>query len=96
MNALFIRLVLIVGFVAYLAVVYLILHLLFARFVRTAESRLLWFFSVVTRPLTRPVRALLPPDAPDTRVRLVALGFYAAVWVATKVLLTQLRGDPPS
>jgi hypothetical protein len=95
-DAFVIRLVLIVGFMAYLAVVYLVLHLLFARFIRTAESRVLWFFSVVTRPLTRPVRPLLASGTPETRVQLLALVLYAAVWIATKVVLAQLRGEPPS
>ena len=96
MDALLIRLVLVLGFLAYLAVVYLVLHMLVARLIRNPQSRVLWFFSVVTRPLTQPLRALLPPGAPEGRARLAALGAYAAVWVATKVLLAWLRGGPPT
>jgi len=34
-------------------------------------------------------------DTSDARVRFVALGVYAAVWLVTKVLVAQLRGEPP-
>ena len=95
MDALLIRAVLILGFLAYMAAVYLLLHIVFARLIRGSESRTLWFFSVVTRPLTRPVRPLLAPDTPETRVRLIALGVYAAFWLITKVLVAQMRGIPP-
>jgi uncharacterized protein YggT (Ycf19 family) len=94
MDALLIRLVLILGFLAYMAAIYLVLHIVFARLIQRPQSQMLWFFSVVTRPLTRPVRRFLPPDTPDARVRLVALGVYAVVWLATKVLVAQLRGGP--
>ena len=40
-----------------MATIYLALHIVVARFSRAPDSRLLWFFSVVTGPLTRPVRA---------------------------------------
>jgi uncharacterized protein YggT (Ycf19 family) len=95
MDALLIRLVLIVGFLAYMGAIYLLLHIIFARLIHGAESRTLWFFSVVTRPLTRPVRRFLPPGASDARVRVIALCAYAAVWVVTKMLVAQLRGGPP-
>ena len=94
MDALLIRAVLILGFLAYMAAVYLLLHIVFARFIRGPESRTLWFFSVVTRPLTRPVRPFLAPGTPETRVRLIALGVYAAFWLITKVLVAQMRGIP--
>jgi len=95
MDALAIRSVLILGFLAYMAAVYLILHMIFARLIVGPESRTLWFFSVVTGPLTRPVRPFLSPGTSEARVRLVALGVYAAVWLVTKVVVAQLRGSPP-
>jgi len=94
MDALAIRSVLILGFLAYMAAVYLILHMIFARLITAPESRTLWFFSVVTGPLTRPVRRFLSPGASEARVRLLALGVYAAVWLVTKVLVAWLRGGP--
>ena len=95
MDALLIRFVLILGFLAYMAAIYLLLHIVFARLIQSPQSQMLWFFSVVTGPLTRPVRRLLPLDTSDARVRFVALGVYAAVWLVTKVLVAQLRGGPP-
>jgi hypothetical protein len=91
MDALVIRLVLIVGFLAYMAAIYLVLHMIFARLIRGLDSRTLWFFSVVTGPLTRPIRRFLPVGISDARVRFVALGVYAAVWLVTKVIVARLR-----
>ena len=56
-----------------MATVYLAPHILFARFIAAPQSQVLWFFATVTGPLTRPVRALLPPGMPERRVRVVAL-----------------------
>lgn len=95
MDALLLRLVLILGFLAYMAAIYLVMHIVFARLIQRPQSQMLWFFSVVTRPLTRPVRRFLPPDASEPRVRFVALGVYVAVWLVTKVLVAQFRGGPP-
>jgi uncharacterized protein YggT (Ycf19 family) len=75
-----------VWFVAYMASIYLFLHIVCARLIRNPDSRVLWFFSVVTGPLTRPVRGLLPPGAPEPRVRWVALGLCVAVLVAARVV----------
>ena len=56
------------------------------------DSPVLWFFSVVTGPLTRPVRALLRAGTPERRVRLVALGVYVALWLGARVLLARWVG----
>lgn len=95
MADLALRLALIMGFLAYMAGVYLVLHIIFARFLRAPESRTLWFFTVVTRPLTSPIRTLLPRETSDARLRWLALGLYAAFWLVTKVLVAQLRAVPP-
>ena len=95
MDALAIRSVLILGFLAYMAAVYLILHMIFARLIVRPDSRALWFFSIVTGPLTRPVRRFVSPGASEARIRMLALGVYAAMWLVTKVLVAWLRGDPP-
>ena len=70
----------------FMACVYLALHILFARLVARPDSPVLWFFGVVTGPLTRPVRALLPRGTPEPRVRAVALGLYVVLWLTVRVL----------
>ena len=93
MNVLLIRLLLVLGFLAYMAGIYLLVHIVFARLIRRPESPVLWFFSVITGPLIRPLRAFLPPDSPPSRLRWVALGVCAAIWLLTKVVLVQMRGS---
>lgn len=92
MGTVFIRLLLVLGFLAYMAGIYLLIHIVFARLIRNPESPVLWFFSVITGPLTRPVRAFLPPGASEARLRWLALGVCAAIWLLTKVVLAQMRG----
>jgi hypothetical protein len=87
-----IRLLLALGFLAYMAGIYLLVHIVFARLIRNPQSPVLWFFSVVTGPLTRPVRTFLSPGAPEARVRWLALGACAVIWLVTKVVLAQMRG----
>jgi hypothetical protein len=81
-------------FLCYMASIYLALHALVARLSRAPDSRLLWFFSVVTAPLTRPVRAVLPPGTSEGRVRGVALGVYVALLIAARLALAALGGNP--
>ena len=95
MSDLLYRAVILLWFVAYMSVIYLGLHMIAARFARSPESRLLWFFSIVTGPLTRPVRALLPAGTSPTRVRLVALLVYGTLWLLLRTLLGELGGAPP-
>jgi hypothetical protein len=84
----------VVPLVLFMASVYLFLHILFARFITRPDSPVLWFFSVVTGPLTRPVRALLAVETPERRVRLVALGIYVVLWLGTRILLARWVGPP--
>jgi uncharacterized protein YggT (Ycf19 family) len=79
-----------VPFVLFMASVYLALHMLVARVVRRPDSQILWFFAVVTGPLTRPVRGLLPPGTAEARVRLMALALYVGLWVASGAFLRWL------
>jgi uncharacterized protein YggT (Ycf19 family) len=88
------RLLVLLWFACYLAAVYVALHIVVARFSRVPGSRLLWFFSIVTGPLTRPVRALMPPGTPEARVRLVALGAYVALMLVAHAAFRQLGGNP--
>jgi hypothetical protein len=83
---LFALLSIVLPLVLFMGAVYLLLHVLFARFVRDPRSPVLWFFSVVTGPLTRPVRACLPPGTPEPRVRAVALAVYTGLWLAARAL----------
>ena len=77
-----------VPFVFFMAAVYLAFHIVFDRVIGARrDSAVLWFFSVVTGPLTRPVRALLPNGTPESRVRLAALGLYVVLWIASRVVL---------
>jgi hypothetical protein len=73
----------------FMAWVYLALHVVFARVVVNRENPVLWFFTVVTGPLTRPVRAFLRPGTPEPRVRVVALIVYFALWVVVRALFAQ-------
>jgi uncharacterized protein YggT (Ycf19 family) len=92
MSDLLYRALVLLWFVAYMSIIYLGLHLVAARFVRSPDSRLLWFFSIVTDPLTRPVRGFLPAGTTATRVRLISLVVYGALWLALRTMLGQLGG----
>ena len=92
MHALIYRLVVLVWFLSYMAAIYLALHMIVARFTRAPDSRLLWFFSVITGPLTRPVRAWVPPGTSEARVRLITLIGLVALWLGTRVLLGTMGG----
>jgi hypothetical protein len=87
MDDLGLRLVLLVRvlipFLFMMATVYLAAHILFARLISSPQSQALAFFTIVTAPLTRPFRALLPPGTPDARVRVVALAVYLVLWIVT-------------
>ena len=82
----------VVPLVFFMASIYLGLHILFARLINRPDSPVLWFFSVVTGPLTRPVRAFLGAATPERRVRLVALGVYVVLWLGSRILLARWVG----
>jgi hypothetical protein len=94
MDELGIRLLLtlnvVVPLVLFMAAVYLGLHILFARLIGRPESPVLWFFGVVTGPLTRPVRALLPAGTPDRRVRAVSFVTYLVLWLAVRAAFVSI------
>ena len=76
----------------FMAAVYLALHMVFARLIGGPQSPVLWFFSVVTAPLTRPVRSLLPAGTAETRVRTVSLAFYVGLWLLSRGVFVWLLG----
>ncbi len=94
MDALIYRFLVLVWFLFYMAAIYLVLHIVVARFSRAPGSRLLWFFSVVTGPLTRPVRALVPSGTPEARVRAIALGAYVLLMLVAHVAFRRFGGNP--
>jgi len=88
------RLLVVVWFIAYMAAIYLALHMIVARFSRNPGGLVLWFFGVLTAPLIRPVRACLPPLTPERRVRLIALGAWIGLWLVTRVAFWALGAAP--
>ena len=74
----------------FMASVYLVLHVAFARVISSPKSPFLWFFSVVTGPLTRPVRGVLPSGASEPRVRMAALVMYVLLWLASRAFFVWL------
>lgn len=64
-----------------MAVFYLALHKLVARLSRKPDSKLLWFFGVLTAPLTMPVKRYSSPDATEGQIVSYALIFYLLVWL---------------
>jgi hypothetical protein len=96
MDELLLRLGLVLNVVVpllfFMASVYLTLHMTLARLISAPQSPVLWFFSVVTGPLTRPIRALLPPATPEGRVRTIALGVYVGLWLLSRGVLVWLLG----
>jgi hypothetical protein len=75
------RILLLLRFLCFMAVVYLALHAIVIRLISKPDSKLIWFFSIVTDPLTRPVRSWVRRDAPLSHVLLVALVFYGVLWI---------------
>jgi hypothetical protein len=74
----------VVPLVLFMAAIYLGLHILLARLIPRVESPVLWFFGVVTGPLTRPIRPLLPAGTPERRVRAVSFVVYVLLWLAVR------------
>jgi hypothetical protein len=79
-----------VPFLFMMASVYLAVHVLFARLIAAPDSQVLAFFTIVTSPLTRPIRAVLPPGTAERRVRAVALVVYLVLWITTDRLARML------
>lgn len=92
MHALIYRLLVLVWFLSYMAAIYLALHMIVARFTRAPDSRLLWFFSVITGPLTRPARAWVSAGTSEGRVRMITLLALVALWLGARLLLGTMGG----
>jgi hypothetical protein len=90
MDALLYRLLLLISFIAYMAAIYVTLHIAVAHFSRMPGSRLLWFFSVLTGPLTRAIRRILPEGMTESQLRYLTLAACVVIWLATRLLLAVL------
>lgn len=75
------QIVLLLRFFCFMAVFYLALHKIVARLSRKPESKLLWFFGVLTAPLTLPVKRYSSPDATDDQIVSYSLIFYGLLWM---------------
>lgn len=76
-----------------MAVVYLALHKIVYRLSKKPNSKLLWFFSVVTGPLTRPVRAWTMQGTSDEQLLSKSLVFYSFLWLLF-IVLDRMAGLP--
>ena len=82
----FSQLLLLARFLCFMAVFYLALHKLVARLSHKPDSKLLWFFSVLTAPLTRPVRAWAMSETSDDPLLSKSLLFYGFLWICFIVI----------
>lgn len=73
-------------FLCFMAVFYLALHKIVSRLSKKPNSKLLWFFSVITEPLTRPVRAWTMPGISDPQLLSRSLLFYGFLWLCFIVM----------
>jgi hypothetical protein len=81
MNDFLLQAFILLRFLCFIALLYLLLHIWASRLIAKPEHKVLWFFSVLTAPLTRPVRAWTNSDTPEQRVRWMALAFYGVLWL---------------
>jgi hypothetical protein len=84
------RLVYLVWFLAFMATIYLALHMLLARLIRNPQSKVLAFFTIMTHPLTSPARSFLEPGTAETRVRAVTLGILVGIWLLSRTAMAFL------
>jgi hypothetical protein len=75
------QIVLLLRFFCFMAVFYLALHKIVARLSRKPDSKLLWFFGVLTAPLTLPVKRYSSPEATDDQIVSYSLIFYGLLWM---------------
>ena len=80
-------------FLCFMAVVYLALHKMVFRLSKKPNTKLLWIFSVVSTPPTRPVRAWTMPGASDEQLLSRSLVFYGFLWLCF-IIIGRLVGLP--
>jgi len=79
-GLLILQLLILLRFVIFVALFYLALHVILARLIAKPDSKILWFFGLITSPLLYPVR-IWYADAPPASLRLRALLFYGMLWL---------------
>jgi hypothetical protein len=82
----FSQILLVIRFLCFMAIFYLALHKIVVRLSSKPNSKLLWFFDVLTTPLTRPVRIWFMPGASNDRLLSGSLLFYGILWLFFIVL----------
>ena len=87
-------LLLLIRFLCFVAIVYLALHIIFTRLISRPDSKVLWFFSIITAPLTWPVRAWLLPQGSESQIRYAALFVYGVLWLIVVVLMNFAMPKP--
>ena len=81
MNDVLTQVLLLARFLCFMAVFYLALHSIVARLSRKPGGKVLWFFGVLTAPLTAPVRAWAMGDLSDRQVLARSLLLYVFLWI---------------
>ncbi len=79
---LILQLLILLRFVIFVALFYLALHAILARLIANPDSKILWFFGLITSPLLYPVRIWFGADAPPASLRRKALLFYGMLWLS--------------
>jgi hypothetical protein len=92
MSEFALQVIVLLRFLCFIALFYLMLHILVSRVIKKPDHKVLWFFTVLTDPLTRPVRAWIAGDLPEPRVRVMALIFYGVLWLVAVVLTRMVAG----
>ena len=69
-----------------MALFYLALYKIVMRLTRKPNSKLRWFFAVLTAPLMRPVRRWIMPGASEDQLLSRAMLFYGVLWVCFVVI----------
>jgi len=93
MNDTLVRLVYVLWFVSFMATCYLGLHVVVAPLLQPG-SKTTAFFTILTSPLTRPVRRFLGPGASEKRVLALSLAAVAAICVVFRILLASVLPAP--
>ncbi|MDQ2979245.1 MAG: hypothetical protein M3R62_08490 [Acidobacteriota bacterium] len=90
MNDLVFRVLFVLRFIAFMAIVYLAVHMAAAPWIKKPGSKVGAFFMILTSPLTRPMRAFLGPGIADSRVRLITFFALIVVWLLFAALTAKL------
>ena len=87
MTVFALRMLFLLRLLCFLSIVYLGLHIAFACIISRPDSKVLWFFSVLTSPLTRPLQMWTASNRPEPQRRLVALAIYGVLWVLITLVM---------